>query len=682
MANEKRKTKLAALIMALVMALSMMSVIFAACGSATISLDKTEAALYAGDTLKLTATVSGDDDADVEWTTSDTAVATVRRGTVTAVAAGTAVITASIENGATATCNITVTERTVTISRTTAEINLDEGNTLTLTATASDNGAVTWSSSNYAVATVDNGVVTALDIGTVTITASRGKATATCEITVTEPSRPADYYWITKLTNAEVVADPGVWHYHADGSMGGDYNFETNPLHRDATASVTLNVIPNVANKQYFYFRYQPNQVDVGKYYTMKLDITVSSDATLRIGSKGADEKFAGLEEDFTANQTKQVEYIGYRNEWEPFSVRVNSEVEAETLTLKVKLVSVEQHDGENLPDYHFHEETPQVNYEEIEKDTSSYALEAKTNIETLGAPGKWYYNQGAGSTVVTGDTKYDNGTITFKFDTLATNGDNQLRYRPDLTGDTKIKVEFTVTGNAASSVVLALCNVDNYNSEGWTERTLTDGGTETFSAEFTIKDRQIIFIQIKAKGEEKTDAAFTISNIKISREAAAPAPDGNSYDLNPNGNGDGSKANVCKAENCGKWFYMVDGYDESRTEMTAAKLENGTLTWSFTKMEDNGYYLRIQPEYAVGTAYKISFDLVLNRTGTDTVKPRSEGDNKYEKYNTTAGETLHIDFTGTVCENNPFAILLNITDASEDNPIVLTISNITIVAV
>ena len=46
--------------------------------------------------------------------------------------------------------------------------------------------AITWTSSESGVATVENGVVTAVSAGTATITATAGELSATCEITVTD----------------------------------------------------------------------------------------------------------------------------------------------------------------------------------------------------------------------------------------------------------------------------------------------------------------------------------------------------------------------------------------------------------------------------------------------------------------------------------------------------------------
>lgn len=76
-------------------------------------MDKTTASLAVGGTQKLTATVAPDEanNKTVTFTSSNTAIATVApvQGTVTAVAEGTAKITATTSNGKTATCVITVT---------------------------------------------------------------------------------------------------------------------------------------------------------------------------------------------------------------------------------------------------------------------------------------------------------------------------------------------------------------------------------------------------------------------------------------------------------------------------------------------------------------------------------------------------------------------------------------------
>ena len=156
----------------------------------SITLDKTSASLKAGETVTLTATVSPDDATDktVTWTTSDATVATVDDGVVTSLKVGSATITAKAGDE-TATCEITIVPTPVTsisLDKTTASLKAGETATLTATVNPSDatDKTVTWSTSDAAVATVDDGVVTAKKVGTATITAKAGDKTATCEITV------------------------------------------------------------------------------------------------------------------------------------------------------------------------------------------------------------------------------------------------------------------------------------------------------------------------------------------------------------------------------------------------------------------------------------------------------------------------------------------------------------------
>ena len=183
-----------------------------------ITLNKTTASVVKGKTVALTATVTPDTATDktIKWATSNKNVATVSTdGVVTAVAAGTAIITATAADGSgvKATCKITVTNPVikvtkVTLNKTTASV--VKGKTLTLTATVTPTNAtnknVTWKSSNTKIATVDgNGKVTAVAAGTVTITctaiADKSKS-ATCKITVTNPAVK-----VTKLSMNKTSVD-------------------------------------------------------------------------------------------------------------------------------------------------------------------------------------------------------------------------------------------------------------------------------------------------------------------------------------------------------------------------------------------------------------------------------------------------------------------------------------------
>lgn len=80
-----------------------------------VSLSKTSAELKVGGTLTLTATIepANATNQNVSWTSDKETVATVANGTVTAKAAGSAVITVkTADGGKEASCTITVTEKT------------------------------------------------------------------------------------------------------------------------------------------------------------------------------------------------------------------------------------------------------------------------------------------------------------------------------------------------------------------------------------------------------------------------------------------------------------------------------------------------------------------------------------------------------------------------------------------
>ena len=97
---------------------------------------------------------------NVEWTTSNSKVATVNNGTITAVSKGTAVITCKAKDGSgkLAKCTVTVSQPVTSIKLNATNKTIKKGATFTLKATVgpatANNKAVTWSSSNTKVATV------------------------------------------------------------------------------------------------------------------------------------------------------------------------------------------------------------------------------------------------------------------------------------------------------------------------------------------------------------------------------------------------------------------------------------------------------------------------------------------------------------------------------------------------
>ncbi len=155
--------------------------------------------LTEGQTVQLSAVAS--DSADVSWVSGNEAIATVSaEGLVTAKSEGEAVITAATSS-ALASCTVKVAKKAQTgepaepvdpevLVLTLDGLELTVGESVTLKATSSLGGQIEWSSSNVAVATVSNGLVTAAAKGEAVIKAKTDYAEAQCTVTVKEASHP------------------------------------------------------------------------------------------------------------------------------------------------------------------------------------------------------------------------------------------------------------------------------------------------------------------------------------------------------------------------------------------------------------------------------------------------------------------------------------------------------------
>lgn len=159
----------------------------------SLTLDKTSLNLTKGQSEKITATYAPSNTTDstaITYRSSNSAVATVSNdGTITAVASGSATITATM-GSLTASCQVTVTVPMTKITLNTTALSLIKGKTAQLQVTCTpvdttDSKAVTYTSSNQAIATVSStGVITGIAVGSATITAKVGAYTATCVVTV------------------------------------------------------------------------------------------------------------------------------------------------------------------------------------------------------------------------------------------------------------------------------------------------------------------------------------------------------------------------------------------------------------------------------------------------------------------------------------------------------------------
>lgn len=161
-----------------------------------IVLSETEMSLNEGSTAQLTAIVSSDaNNPTLVWVSSDENIATVSQdGKITAVSKGTAIITAKTTDGSniSASCTVDVIKLVNSIILSETEMTLNEGETATITATVmpelANNKSISWSSSNPAIASVDEyGVIAAQLQGTTIISAKStdgSDVSASCNVTV------------------------------------------------------------------------------------------------------------------------------------------------------------------------------------------------------------------------------------------------------------------------------------------------------------------------------------------------------------------------------------------------------------------------------------------------------------------------------------------------------------------
>ena len=165
-----------------------------------------------GQTLQLTADQDG-----VSWESSKTDVATVSQtGLVTAVSKGSATIKAKKDGFKDGSFSLTVDYPNITVTADKTSLLIGE----TANLTSSEQG-VTWSSSDATIASVANGVVTALKIGKATIKASKDHFNdGSVEINVVRPAPTATLH----MEDAEHYAADGEWSSSNEPTEAPTYN--------------------------------------------------------------------------------------------------------------------------------------------------------------------------------------------------------------------------------------------------------------------------------------------------------------------------------------------------------------------------------------------------------------------------------------------------------------------------
>ena len=275
-----------------------------------ISLDKTSATLDLGDTMTFTATVSPSNatNKNVTWSSSNTSVATVANGTVTAKGEGTTTITAITSNGIKTTAAIKVEAKGVKVTSVTlskSSVDLNAGETQQITATISPSNAepkyaaLTWTSSDTKVAAVSNqGLITAVKKGSATITATTASGvSATMTVTVNGTviygnaiyfEKPANwgsninvYFW-TGNGEWKNAGWPGVAMTETDD---GVYGIQW----PEGKENVTLNVIFNDGSNQTADLTAKINGYFNQSGYVKTIPVKVKPDDSVKIQAAFAD---------------------------------------------------------------------------------------------------------------------------------------------------------------------------------------------------------------------------------------------------------------------------------------------------------------------------------------------------------------------------------------------------------
>ena len=197
-----------------------------------------------------------------DWSSSDLSVATVStQGVVTPIGVGTAIITASVKDGPTFTCEVTVTASVESITIMPAEVTLTKGEELDLEvlftpASVGKNATVTWETSNAACVTVNDGHIVAVGKGEATITASykedKDVKKAECKVIVLGVKEnlviPTD---ITAITNVQAklsdVTLPEGWTWLAPDTVlktfaGEELKYFTAEYKEDGYATITKEI--------------------------------------------------------------------------------------------------------------------------------------------------------------------------------------------------------------------------------------------------------------------------------------------------------------------------------------------------------------------------------------------------------------------------------------------------------
>ena len=169
----------------------------------SIVLSKSALTLKEKESIVLTAKINPENATDkvITWSSSNSAIVSVKDGHIQAKAPGTAIITAKAGDK-TATCTVTVKKdvpkeiQVTSISINSKDLTMTTGDSIRLQAKVlpanATNKKVTWTCDNEKVISIQNGHITAVGAGTAVITATAGSKSDSIRVLVEEKVVPTD----------------------------------------------------------------------------------------------------------------------------------------------------------------------------------------------------------------------------------------------------------------------------------------------------------------------------------------------------------------------------------------------------------------------------------------------------------------------------------------------------------
>ena len=178
----------------------------------SVNLNETSITIEEGKTKTLIATVMPENatNKNIDWSSTDESVATVKNGVIEGKGPGKTTVTVKTQDkGLTASCEVIVTAKVISVES--VELNktsttIKEGTTETLRATVlpenATNQKVNWSSADESIVTVKDGVIEGKRPGktTVTVTTVDKELKASCEVTVEAKTIPVDSIKLNKTS--------------------------------------------------------------------------------------------------------------------------------------------------------------------------------------------------------------------------------------------------------------------------------------------------------------------------------------------------------------------------------------------------------------------------------------------------------------------------------------------------